>query len=190
MGKQGCREIVMRAEDALITARWLRRVAIPALRNRPRTILAGDQTAADVAVLERLADEFTRKAVRKRSKSEFSALISVADAAAFARAVDGCRPSSPFAPWWPLRLDLALIRLAEVMRDGAQVKRRGRKWLSDDALNARVTGKLGLDERHRMRLAARSRKSAAWTEASDCWIAAISARGQTILTTDLPFPKF
>ena len=183
MGKQGCRDVVMQAEDAAIAARWLRTIAIPSLENSRGTILGGDLIAADLVALARLTDELTQKAMRKRSKADFSASINVADAAAFARAVDRCRPC------WPMSCDPAVIRLAEAMRDAAQVKRRGRKWLSDDALNARVTGKLGLDERHRLRLAARSRKSAAWSEAWDRWYAEVRRLGQTILATDLPFPK-
>lgn len=183
MGKQGCRDIVIQAGDAAVAARWLRTVAFPALKNSRGTILGGDLISADLVSLERLIDELTRKATRKRPKADFAALINVADAAAFARAVDRCRPC------WPLSYDPGVIRLAEAMRDGAQVKRCGRKWLSDDALSVRVTGKLGLDERHRLRLVARSRKHAARSEAWDRWYAEVRRLGQTILTADLPFPK-
>jgi hypothetical protein len=183
MGKQGCREVLIRADDAVVAARWLRNVAIPSMRSARGSILGGDLLGIDLQSLELLAGEFTRKAGRKRSKAEFSALVSVADAAAFARAVDRCRP------FWPMSYDPAVIRLADAMRDGAQAKRRGRKWLSDGEVAARVSSKLELDERHRLRLAARSRKSAAWSEAWDSWFTKVWRRGQTILTTDLPFPK-
>lgn len=183
MGKQGCREVVIQADDAAVAARWLRTVAIPSLGNSRGTILGSDLIAADLVALTRMTDELARKATRKRSKADFSASINVADAAAFARAVDRCRPC------WPMFYDPAVIRLAEAMRDGGQAKRRGRKRLSDREVDARVSGKLGLDERHRMRLAARSRKSAAWSEAWDHWYAELRRLGQTILTADLPLPK-
>jgi hypothetical protein len=175
MGKQGSRKVLIRADDAVVAARWLRNVAIPSMRSARGSILGGDLLGIDLQSLELLAGEFTRKAGRKRPKAEFSALVSVADAAAFSRAVDRCRPC------WPLSYDPALIRLAEAMRDGGQSKRRGRRWLSEEALQARVTGKFSLDERHRLRLAARSRKSDAWCE----WIGGVMARGQTVLTADL-----
>ncbi len=181
MGKQGCREVLIRAVDAVVAARWLRNVAIPSMRSARGTILGGDLLGIDLQSLELLAGEFTRKAGRKRSKAEFSARVSVADAAAFARAVERCRPC------WPLVYGPALIRLAEAMRDGGQAKRRGRRWLTHDEVAARAHGLFPMvsDERHRLRLAARLRKSEAW----DRWYAEVQQQGQTILTTDLPPPK-
>lgn len=183
MGKQGCREIVIQADDAAAAARWLATVAIPSLRNSQGTILGGDIVSVDLVALGRLTAELTRKAMRKRSKADFSASINVADAAAFARAVDR------FRPCWPMAYDPAVMRLAEAMRDGGQAKRRGRKWLSDGEVAARVSGKLGLDERHRLRLAARSRKAEGLSVAWEAWFAEVKRRGKTILTADLPFPK-
>lgn len=179
MGKRDCRPVPMDAADAVIAARWLLGTALPALRDMPGTILSGWQIAEDARRLEGMADQLMRKAERKRPASGFSAQIEVDDAAAFARTVGLCRPA------WPLRHHPALVRLADAMRDGGQNKKRGRKALGDDEMNARVLGALIREERHTKRLAARLRQSAAW----DRWADEVKARGQTLLTTDLPPPK-
>ncbi|UJW75942.1 hypothetical protein [Rhizobium sp. SL42] len=179
MGMRGCRPVLIEAADAVIATRWLRGTAIPAMRNISGTILGGDQIADDARRLEVLADNLMRKAQRKRSSHDFSALIDVDDAAAFTRAFELCRPA------WPLRYQQAIARLSSAMQDGGQSKRRGRKTLGGSEVTARVSGSVILEERHRKRLAARLRNSAAW----DRWLTEAQASGHTILTTDLPSPQ-
>ncbi|MDF3607915.1 hypothetical protein PE067_18285 [Paracoccus sp. DMF-8] len=178
MGKRGNRPVVMRAADAVVAARWLRGTAIPALRDMPGTILGGDYSET-VERLDRLARVLSNAGKRKRAANEFSALIEIEDAAAFARAISVCRPA------WPLRHSPAIMRLADAMRDGGARKRRGRKSLTAVQIGARVSGRLAVDERHRKRLAAQARHSAAL----DHWYAELRAHGRTILTADLPPPK-
>lgn len=170
--------MVIKAADAAIAARWLRGTGIPAMRRMPGTVLGGGYSE-DVSRLERLAGTLSRKADRKRQVPEFSALVGVDDAAAFVRAVDRC------CPLWPLRHNLAIIRLAAAMTDGGQIKQRGRKRLGKDQIVRRISGVMAIDERHRLRLAARAKKDAV----HQAWWAEVRARGETILTTDLPFPK-
>lgn len=176
MGKRDCRPVQIVAADAVIAARWLRSVAIKTAYNAPSTILAGNLICEDVARLERLAGELNRKALRRRSGAGFSALIDVGHAAAFARAVGRCRPA------WPLNHHPAILRLADAMRNAGRRKRRGRISLDDREMQARVSGAFSCEERHAKRLAARLRRSATW----DRWLGEVRARGQTILTTDLP----
>lgn len=182
MGKRGCRPVLVRAGDAAVAARWLRATAIPAMRKMPETILGGGY-GKTIERMERLAAALTRKADRKRAASEFSALIEIEDAAAFALVVSFCRPA------WPLRYDPAIMRLAAAMEDGGQCKRRGRGCLAQDDVHARVACKVTVEERHRMRLAARDRRNVAFSDAWDHWSAELRARGETILTSTVPFPK-
>lgn len=79
----------------------------------------------------------------------------------------------------------SLFRATQQFR-AANRLRRGRPTLSANALKERVTRKVVGDERHRKRLSRKQR----WEAAMDRWFAEIDRRGETILTTDLPPPKF
>ncbi|MFB9222750.1 hypothetical protein [Paracoccus cavernae] len=168
----------MRATDAAVAARWLRDAAIPALRAMPGTILGGGY-GETIVRLEQLAGSLADTSGRKRGSPEFSTLIEVADAAAFVRAVSACRPA------WPLRHSPAIVRLAVAMQNGGKAKRRGRHSLTKDEVALRVAGGIALDDRHRKRLVARRRRDAA----GRIWVTESLARGETILTSTVPFPK-
>lgn len=178
MGKCGCRPVIMQAADAEVAARWLQMTAIPALRRRPGTILGGDYTET-IARLDRLAVTLRAAAKRRRTVKEFSAQIEVEDAAAFTQAVVLCSPA------WPLQYHPAINRLAVAMKNGGQRKPRGRKRLGKDQIVQRVSGAMAIDERHRLRLAARAKKDAV----HQAWWAEVQARGETILTATVPLPK-
>lgn len=179
MGKRDCRPVPMLAEDAAIAARWLRRVAIPATIAAPVTILGGGLIEEDAQRLASLADTLARMARRKRQGPAFGALVEMAEAAAFARAVGRCRPA------WPLTHHRAILRLADAMQEGGKAKRRGRRSLNPDEVAGRVRGDLASDERHRKRLKARLKADAAWSE----WISQVHARGETLLTAKTRPPK-
>lgn len=179
MGKRDCRPVPLLAEDAALAARWLRRVAIPALRGMPGTILGGGLFEEDARRLAGLADTLAHKARRKRNGAVFSALIETAEAAAFVRAVGQCRPA------WPLLHHAAIVRVADAMGEGGKLKRRGRRSLNADQIAVRVRGDLASEERYRKRLKARIKGEAAWSE----WFAQVQARGETLLTSTILPPK-
>lgn len=179
MGRANHREVRLQASDVALAARWISNVALPSLEGRQDTILTPEFGAEYAARLVRLFVTLEKKAARKRIADEFIAAICIEEAASFAYAVGLCRPH------WPLCEAAAILRIAHAMQEAGTVKRRGRKALTREEIEARAVGIVSSEERHQKRLKARVRRNEAW----DAWSREMQRRGETILTTPMTSPK-
>jgi hypothetical protein len=150
------------------------------------SVFADESAQSRLDELVRLADLLQKAALRKRAKTLFTINIPRGQAEALVSAIE----SSVVAK---LELNGSVHRALAQFRAAIR-SRRGRRTLTGIELAARSRSGSSTDPRyksiddarHRKRLVRRDR----WERAIDEWLQGLADRGEAILTTTAPPPKF
>lgn len=163
----------------LLCRRWCTAVAsfmgelVERPEDEPSWMVSAEEIRLNRVRAGRLRAVMTKAAARKRPGTGFVVNLDRELAAFFAHLHR------------PLGRDFRAIFRAQIAFAAAVKTRRGPRRLSMQGLEDRTQGKVHRNLEHTIRLRRRLRYEEAFAE----WITEITARGETILTTSIPFPK-
>ena len=164
----------MTARTATAAAEWLVNDCLPQLRLRPDTLLTPGWNRDLEQTLTPLVAILSKAAARKRTAILFTINVPRNLVEAFVAAATPMRGVS-----------YRSVRRASVQFRAALRSSRGRPKLSRSARVARVSGHVAIENRHRKRIARTERHQAVW----NAWSQEVAQRGETLLSTTLPYPE-
>lgn len=182
MPRAGTISVLIDSPLAAAAAHWLKR------RVPPEPTLLG-RSPEDRKRCEWLLANFRAKLEKagRRKNSKRYLLVDRETAHEFVLA------STPMWPTWGIYQPHAVRQLNKALRDKLDRKKRvGRPKLDLDDMQERIKSSYAYDERNRRRLKPRLvdvERARRQSEAFDRWFSEVHRRGETILTTTLPFPE-
>jgi hypothetical protein len=173
--RAGQRRVILTCRTAKAAAKWLSEYTAP-----EPTALGGGNPLERERKARKLSAILAKAASRKRATKNFVIPIDVELIEVFTHA--GLVYSPGIGTFYNLP---RLVTKARRSFERASRAKRGRKQLTKKQLANNLSPETTRDERHRKRLKKRARHDAAFEE----WYRAVAERGETILTTKVPYPK-